>query len=187
MGTDTIGTLIHSAKNLHDYEDIFTLCLRNVVTDGSWRDFTLKSGFHHTFETFPDFLAWVGVDRSELIAVLRVRGEDALAAAVLAEGIEPVGENGNGPGRGHKRVCDTKAFTTQQDSTYVVARLKRDDPALAKQVIAGEITANAAAIASGIRKPYARHRTDDPNRAIQSLLRHYTREQLTAALLGGEA
>lgn len=184
MSSDSVATLLLYAKKLSDNEDIFTLSLRNVVTDGSWRDFTLKSGFRHTFETFPDFLAWVGVDRSELIAVLRVRGEDALAAAVLAEGIEPAAKNGTNRFTAESRVSVTNPTSEQPDNTYVVARLKRDDPALAQQVIAGEITANAAAIAAGIRRPYARHRTDDPNLAIQSLLRAFTREQLLTALGG---
>lgn len=178
MSADSVGKLLLYAKHLRDNEDIFTLCLRNVVTDGSWRDFTLKSGFHHTFETFPDFLAWVGVDRSELIAVLRVRGEDALAAAVLAEGIEPAAEHG---GARQKQDGDT-ILTTDNDSAYVVARLKRDDPALAQQVIAGEITANAAAIAAGIRKKYIRCRADDPQLAVKALLRAYTRDEIITAL-----
>jgi hypothetical protein len=38
--------------------------------------------------------------------------------------------------------------------SYTIARLKRDDPALARRVINGEISANEAAIQAGIRKKY---------------------------------
>jgi hypothetical protein len=68
------------------------------------------------------------------------------------------------------------------DNAYVVARLKRDDPDLAQQVINGTVTANAAAIQAGIRRPYQRVRTDNPQLAIAALLRHYTRDQLADAL-----
>ena len=78
-------------------------------------------------------------------------------------------------------VCDTNS-SDQQDSTYVVARLKRDDPALAAQVVSGTITPNAAAIQAGIRHKYARVRTDDALRAVSVLLKCYTREQLLTAL-----
>jgi len=49
-----------------------------------------------------------------------------------------------------------------------IRRLKRDDPDLAKQVIAGEVTANAAAREKGWRKP--RIVLSTPERVATSLL-----------------
>ena len=68
---------------------------------------------------------------------------------------------------------------------YVVARLKRDDPTLAEQVVRGEITANAAARAAGIRRP--RIVVSTPERIAKSLRRHLDAESLhrLAELLGG--
>ena len=59
---------------------------------------------------------------------------------LIREGIEPVAGHGGDGGSG---VRDTNS--EQDNATYVVARLKRDDPALAQQVIDGKISANAAA------------------------------------------
>lgn len=79
---------------------------------------------------------------------MRVRGENDLATAVLAEGVTPAAKPGR-PKNGN--VGDTNIKDRENDATYIVARLKRDDPTLAEQVIAGQITPNAAAIRAGIR------------------------------------
>ena len=68
------------------------------------------------------------------------------------------------------------------DATYVLARLKRDDPDLAQEVIDGHLSPHAAAIRAGIRKPRATYRTDDARAAVTALLRHYTRQQILDAL-----
>jgi hypothetical protein len=180
VSADAVTRLLRSAKNLDDDQGNFIASLRRVIDEGSWRDFTLESGFHHSFDTFAGFLAWVGVDRDEVVAVLRVRGEQALASAVLAEGIPPAAQHGGT--RDQSQVSVTNLMARDSDNAYVVARLKRDDPDLAQQVINGTVTANAAAIQAGIRRPYQRVRTDNPQLAIAALLRHYTRDQLADAL-----
>jgi hypothetical protein len=43
--------------------------------------------------------------------------------------------------------------TSTRGADYQLRRLKRDNPALAQRVIAGEITANQAAIEAGFREP----------------------------------
>jgi len=77
-------------------------------------------------------------------------------------------------------VSDT--HVRDRSPAYPRPVLKRDDPVLAQAVIDGDLTPNAAAVRAGIRHSYARVRTDDPARAVAVLLRHYTREQLAAAL-----
>jgi len=37
---------------------------------------------------------------------------------------------------------------------YIIARLKRDNPEMAQKVLSGELSANKAAIKTGIRKEY---------------------------------
>lgn len=57
---------------------------------------------------------------------------------LIREGIEPVKGHG---GDGGDEVCVTNS--DQTDTTYLIARLKRDDPDLAQQVIDGQISPNA--------------------------------------------
>ena len=64
----------------------------------------------------------------------------------------------------------------------MISRLKRDDPELAAQVVAGDITPNAAAIKAGIRHQYVRIRADDIDLAVKRLLAHYPKQQLIDAL-----
>jgi hypothetical protein len=58
-----------------------------------------------------------------------------------------------GPGRGHKTGDNITRFTRGTSAAYLVARLKRDAPDLAAKVASGELSANAAAIEAGFRKP----------------------------------
>lgn len=69
-----------------------------------------------------------------------------------------------------------------RSKNYVIRRLLRDDKALAQQVINGEITAHEAAKRAGIRKPTTQVRTDDVLQAVTTLLRHFSDEDIRAAL-----
>jgi hypothetical protein len=62
----------------------------------------------------------------------------------------PHGTNQHG---GHGNTTSSTVGTT---ATNTLRRLKRDRPDLAERVVAGEISANAAAIEAGFRKPPAR-------------------------------
>lgn len=53
-----------------------------------------------------------------------------------------------------------------------VARLKRDNPDLAERVIRGELSANAAAIEAGFRKP-TWTAPDDPERLAERVRQRY--------------
>ena len=55
----------------------------------------------------------------------------------------------HGDDRKSDQVSDTKLISEQPDASYVVARLKRDNPEIANAVINGTITPNAAAIQTG--------------------------------------
>jgi hypothetical protein len=56
-------------------------------------------------------------------------------------------------GHGHKTIGEI-AGTSR---AYTLARLERDEPALAARVLAGELSAHAAAIEAGWRKPSIRY------------------------------
>ena len=62
------------------------------------------------------------------------------------------------------------------DAESILARLKRDDPELAQQVISGQKTADAAARQMGWRKP--RIVLSTPERIAESLRKHLPRESL---------
>ena len=64
----------------------------------------------------------------------------------------------------------------KNDTNHVLARLKRDHPDLAQQVIDGELTANAAARQLGWRKP--RVLLTSPQQVAAKLRDHYSREDL---------
>jgi hypothetical protein len=64
-------------------------------------------------------------------------------------------------------VTGAKA-TTGNGKAYTVSRLKRESPELFQQVVAGELSANAAAIKAGFRKPVALL-PKDPAKAAQAI------------------
>jgi hypothetical protein len=72
------------------------------------------------------------------------------------------------------------------DKDYTVRRLERDRPDLAKKVINGELSANAAAIEAGFRTKTVTMPLE-PKRAAETLKRHFTKKQIKAIIeaLGG--
>ena len=56
-------------------------------------------------------------------------------------------------------------------ASHTLKRLKRDNPELAEQVVRGELSANAAAIQAGFRRPTLSI-PNDPDRAAESILNH---------------
>lgn len=65
---------------------------------------------------------------------------------------------------------------------YTLSRLKREAPALFDEVKAGRMSANAAALEAGIRKPMRSIPVDTPDAAIRALLRVFTVTDLAQAL-----
>jgi hypothetical protein len=84
----------------------------------------------------------------------------------------------------NKMMGDTHLIAPQdhRDRASFIARLKRDNPNLAEAVIAGQLSANAAAIEAGFRKKRVSVVVDDARLAIKALLKHYTSDELLAAL-----
>lgn len=154
--------------------------LGEVLRHGYWRKFIDEpTGQTHTFETFEAFLDWAQFPSDELVAVLRARGEDQLLAQVRAELGGELAENGTN--QHSAGFSDTKP-STKPDATYILARLRRDEPEMAERVMAGEISANAAAIQAGFRKRYIRVPVGDASAAVKKLLTEYTRDELEQEL-----
>ena len=75
---------------------------------------------------------------------------------------------------GHDNVMSSQGNA----ATYTLARLKRDHPDLAVRVVAGELTANAAAIQAGFRRK-TWSAPDDPEQLAQAVAKRYPGWQLT--------
>lgn len=157
--------------------------LAAIVSTGHWREFVHPMRGVVVYDSFSVYCdEFLGLSAQAVEALLDKTNAKAAAREVrrmLAEDVEPQRSARGGPIPSN--CCDT-TVSEQRDATYVLARLKRDDPDLARQVIDGQVSANAAAIQAGIRRRYVRVRPDDIQQAIGVLLKHYTREQLVTAL-----
>lgn len=167
--------------------------VRRLLDEDAWREFPAPGVAELVrHQTFTEFISdapprGLGGRASQLVALCGKDDElaDRVRTLLLGE-VRVIAVHGNGPGRGHteKRDCDTKSFGAGTDtSEYVVARLKRDDPDLAEQVIRGEVTPNAAARAKGWRKP--RIILSSPEKTAESIRKHMPAEarQALARLL----
>ena len=65
---------------------------------------------------------------------------------------------------------------------YALRRLRKDRPDLHAQVLAGELSAHRAAVQAGFRPATVTVRVDDPQRAVATVRRYFTRDQIDAAL-----
>lgn len=158
--------------------------LERIIQSGHWREFNDPMHGLTRFVSFADYCRqWVELSPEAVEALLDRSMFKAAAEQVrrmLRDDIPAARDAKGGPIPVNARV--TSVSTHEDTAQTVVARLKRDDPALAAQVVEGTITPNAAAIQAGIRHKYARVRTDDISRAVGVLLKCYTRDQLLAAL-----
>jgi len=66
--------------------------------------------------------------------------------------------------------------------SYTLSRLERESPELFDSVCSGELSANAAAIKAGFRQKTVTVCATDVDRAVITLLKHYSREELIEAL-----
>lgn len=142
--------------------------LAAIVEDGTWRKVPSGPDRPEPFASFRRFVEanppfGLGYSIKQLRALLQLQhpGEgaasvrermDAMRAEVarlIADETQPALPQGR-----PQKERDTFISVGRPDTKdKVVARLKRDDPALAEQVVNGEVTANAAAREKGWRKP----------------------------------
>ena len=168
--------------------------LDTVTRDGVWKELKDREG-----EPFGTFTQFVTARRPEGLGLLdkgdlqkhlalqhkeerepyrRQATVDRMAAMRQKVGellgldrLEGLDHGGNRRSLGFQ-LRDTQLKPPVPDTTdRVIARLKRDDPDLAQQVIRGEKTANAAALVKGWRKP--RIILSSPERVAKSLRKHY--------------
>ena len=96
--------------------------------------------------------------------------EEVNARAEQLRALEPVAAHG-----GKREQGDNITLPTDRErgtaTTYTVRRLKRDNPELAERVISGELSANAAALLAGFRRPSLQIPADDAQRAAEAIRR----------------
>lgn len=153
--------------------DVAPIVLRRVIEDRLWADRRDKDGQpFQSFEAFATHILWQGLESSIPELLLYCRKHDAVAQLIKRE-VGPAAEHGG------KREAGQVDIINLSDGggtspTYVLRRLKRDYPDLAEKVVAGELSANAAAIKAGFRKP------PSPLKAIQSAWSRATDEERRA-------
>nr|WLJ25508.1 MAG: hypothetical protein [Corynebacterium phage HS01] len=156
--------------------DSIAALLNRIIEGRIWRGYASETtGIQ---KEYPSFRQFVTDD-------LKIKKIDTLVG--LVESVDTrVAENAkrlwlgetptaNGVGRpsGNGGVTTIKE---KNDTNHILARLKRDHPDLAQQVIDGELTANAAARQLGWRKP--RVLLTSPQQVAAKLRDHYSREDL---------
>jgi hypothetical protein len=169
--------LLHGRDGLADVP----VTLERVLREEAWRDrIDTNTRERFTFDYFPDFVAAdppAGLGASLDLVERIVRGtpvELVLHEARKTRGrrtdlADIISDVGRGGSHGTTRA-------------YTLDRLKRERPDLLKRVDAGELSANAAAIEAGFRKPKATIPVDTPDAAIGALLRRFSHDELDSAL-----
>ncbi len=153
--------------------------LARIIETGAWREFVHPMRGLTVYEHFTDYCR----EFLELEAVAVEALCSTASTRVAADEVRRLIREDTGPANDPRenRVSNANP-QKKQDAAAMLARLKRDDPALADQVVAGDISPNAAAIKAGIRKPRAQFRTDDVGLAVAALLKHFTAEQIVSAV-----
>ena len=152
---------------------------------------TLKRDDGTNFETFTDFVQdyskGLGMSTDELKKLLAVKGRTearghltvnpglfdevrSKVARLLGEDV-PVATSLTGAA-----AKGSATPVRNHDADSILSRLKRDDPGMARQVIAGELSANAAARAKGWRKP--RVLLTSPEAVAKRIRDHFTNEEI---------
>ena len=152
--------------------------VRRLLDEEAWRSFTPPGEAHPIhYDTFTEFVAaaapkGLGGKSAALLALCGADDELRTRVDRLLKGeIAPAASVGR------PRKDSTTVIKPDRDTAgAVVARLKRDDPALAEKVVNGEMSAYAAARTKGWKPP--RIQVTTPERTAAHLCRHMTRDQL---------
>jgi len=125
-----------------------------VLRDHAWKVRTIRTGRIETCDSFLEFLTapplhGLGEDPARVEALLR---DDAEALTRFREAITP--PHGGKREKGQTSKSDNRTLAAKRGTTraYTLDRLKRTDPALYAAVVAGELSANAAAVRAGFRQ-----------------------------------
>jgi len=150
--------------------------VKSMIRDEVWKHLADKNG--KCFADFPSFVEynlWWGLETSydRLIDFCR---DDAECRQMLLEQMPAVSKPGAPEGNSNAAKENNKPDNIRVDSnsygtsaTHTLKRLKRDNPELAERVVNGELSANAAAIEAGFRKPTITLQSSNPVRAAETI------------------
>lgn len=178
-GSTIVREVISSTSSGADVMSALPGLVRQLLDEEAWREFTvpgLTSVIRHpTFTSFvsTDPPKGLGGKSTALVALCGAdKGLRDRVERMLKGEIEPAAPVGRPKKDGTTIISDAPSNT----ATTVVARLKRDDPALAERVVNGEVSAYAAARSKGWKPP--RIQVTTPERTAGHLRKHMTPEQL---------
>ena len=178
--------VIHTgAGNLFD---VLPKMIRRLIEDEAWKGRTKDAKDNRapfaSFREFVEYPLWHARLNCSWDRLMLYCEHDPECRVLL---LEQVGEL-SGHGGDHRQGDNGTLKGRGTDPTYILARLKRDRPDLARQVIDGAISAHAAAIEAGFRKRMKSVTIDSPDAAIGALLRVFsTGEILMAARKADES
>jgi hypothetical protein len=146
---DALSTGTHGLSNVPGL-------LRRAIIEEAWKERTVKATGETIpgFKTFREFVETVPPDGlgSTLELIERIVGDDVEVLPLFrALTVGPAG-------RPSKSIADNVSNKQATDDghgnsrAYTLDRLKRETPELFKSVVAGELSANAAAIKAGFRQ-----------------------------------
>jgi hypothetical protein len=155
--------------------------LKRVLQEESWREFTTQRGEHIQHDRFVEFvttppLAGIGAT-VELLQ--RLVGDDVEARDLLDRAVQ-------NPAHVHLGLSDVdniKVSTEPPRGTskdYALRKLRKDDPELHADVLAGRLSAHAAMVKAGHRPPTFTVRADSAEAVAKTLRRRLDAGTLAA-------
>lgn len=163
---------------------VLPLQLNNLIRERLWEQTTDKDGnFFKSFETFVKHRLPQGLESSlrDLLNYCRNKPEVQLLIKGEVGEVKTHAEAGSSGGRGNKASNNVTSFRGNAP-TYALRRLKRDRPDLAAKVIAGKLSAHAAAIEAGFRTRMVSVPADSPENAVRPLIKLFGKAKLINAI-----
>jgi hypothetical protein len=163
--------------------DVLPAIIKRIIKDELWKGRNKgpkdDGAAFTSFREFVEYPLWHGLECPWSRLVLYCEHDEECRALLLGQVGELAAHGEIGKGRDRGDNITSKERGT--DPTYTLARLKRDAPDLAKMVIDGDISANAAAIQAGFRRPTKTIPIDTPASAVRALLRVFSAEEIINA------
>lgn len=144
--------------------------IKRIIRDGVWRELADKQGDpFHSFQAFVEYKLWWGLETRYERLIAFCKDDAECHQLLLAEMPGAMTQQEAGLQKGKEAQDNVRSYGNS--ASHTLKRLKRDNPELADSVIRGELSANAAAIQAGFRRPTLTI-PNDPERSAESILRH---------------
>lgn len=176
---DSLGTALRSGD--HALGTIPSL-LKQVLADGTWREFDTRRGEHVTHERFTDFVITPPLKGlgSDIELVHRIVAADKEALDLLDQALQ-------NPSYVHPDVNNINVRPQGTSRSQALRRLREAAPELHAEVLGGNLSAHAAMVKAGFRPKTISVPVTRPEAVAKSLLKYMSADdiaRLIAALLG---